>query len=251
MRRTSISYFLVLATVACGGVAAADKSSKPSQPDDGTGAGGMLGIAGAAGFDMAGAGGLATEPPVNQIEVVDDVDQTDGRYPAVPPGSSAFFWRKGLGNWFVSFSDGSGGHDASVDQIIPPRGASSKAYHVGSPAPGVAIDLWAQLDHLHASAVDLSGYFGISFWARKNNPSAELTVAFGADGKFFNPGPGTPWPQQALPISADWTQVTVLFEHLNLNVKAVSSIDLVATSGAEPLDLWVDDLVFLCRGACP
>lgn len=237
-----ITYPLLSCAVACGGLASSDVVGKPAQPAGSAGAGGMP--------SAGGAGGTVAEPPT-QVEVVDDVDHLGGPYPAVPAGSSAFFWRKGLGNWFVSFSDGSGGHDASIDQIIPSRGESSKAYHVIGPAPGVAVDLWAQLDHRQGRGVDLSAYSGISFWARGNNPNAKLTVAFGVDGKFFDARSGPPWAQKGLPISKDWAQFTVMFDGLDLKVNAVSSIDFIGTSDVEPIDLWVDDLAFLCRSGCP
>jgi hypothetical protein len=238
VRVTRIFYPLLLCVVACGGTAVLDKPTHDSENNAGAGGGAP---------DQslnAGAGGA---PSDNQIQVVDNVGEPSGQYPGVPPGSSSFFWRWGLGNWFVSWSDGSL-RDASVDDVIPPRGDSQKAYHVMQTRPGVAVDLWAQLQHPQGNGVDLSAYAGVSFWARLDSPSGELTVAFGANGQFSKVASV---PQRVMSISGDWAQFLVRFDDVHLDRTSVSSIDFVVGGSSEPLGLWVSDLGLLCQGNCP
>lgn len=234
MRATRIFQLFLCSVAACGGVAAVDKSKPGSQPANSAG----------------GGGGLAELPPDDQIQVIDSVDGAGGQYPTLPPGSSGFFWRGGLGNWFVSFSDGSASRDASVDDVIPPRGDSHKAYHVTEANPGTAVDLWAQLNHLGGTGVDLSAYAGVSFWARLNSPG-ELTVAFGANGQFTGARSVVSVPQKVVSGSEAWTQFVVRFDDVNLDATSVSSIDFVVGGRNDSFDLWVDDLGFLCKGSCP
>jgi hypothetical protein len=133
---------------ACGGVAAGDDEMHGAQPEDGA---------------PPGAAGAPTgTSPANKIQVVDDVDHASSQYPETPAGSSAFFWRGGL-DWFVSASDGSATRDAKSDEVTPPRGESTKAYHVSDTNPGTALDLWAQLNHPQGTGVDLGAYAGIAF----------------------------------------------------------------------------------------
>ena len=221
MRATRILYPLLLSVVACGGTAVVDR------PTQGSGS-------------NAGTGGA---PPDNQIQVVDSVGEQSG----LPPGSSSFFWRDGLGNWTVSWSDGTF-RDASVDDVIPPRGNSKVAYHVMQTNPGVAVDLWAQLHHPQGDGVDLSAYAGVSFWARLDSPSGELIVAFGANGQFSMVALV---PEKAVSLSGDWAQFLVRFDEVHLDRTSVSSIDFVIQGSSKPLGLWIDDLGLLCQGSCP
>lgn len=234
MRAKTTFYFVFLAIAACGGATTVDKPTLSSQPPSNAGAGGSL----------------AQWPSNDQLQGVDDVDHAGGQYPAVPPGSSAFFWRGGLGNWFVSSSDGSM-RNAPMDDVIPPRGESHKAYHVSQTKPGTAVDLWAQLNHPAGTGVDLSAYAGVSFWARLNSPGGQLTVAFGANGQFSTVDAVAAVPQKPESLSETWAQFVVLFDDVHLDPKSVSSIDFVLAGRSESLDLWVDDLGFLCQGSCP
>jgi len=44
----------------------------------------------------------------------------------------------------------------------------------------------------------------------------------------------------------------VRFDEVSLDRKSVSSIDFFVVGGrSESLDLWVDDLGFLCQDSCP
>lgn len=234
MRVSTISCLFFSAAVACGGTAVVDKATVGSESTGGAGAG----------------GGSANLRPNDQIQSVDDVDHAGGQYPPVPPGSSAFFWRGGLGNWFVTSSDGSS-RDAPIDDVIPPRGDSHKAYHVTETAPGVGIDLWAQLNHPQGSGVDLSPYVAMSFWARMDSPGSKLTVAFGSNGQISSViSTPSSVPQKVVSLSEVWAQFVVRFDEVGLKPKSVSSIDFVA-SGTGSIGLWVDDLGFLCQGTCP
>jgi hypothetical protein len=232
-----ILYVLLVCVTACGGSAVVDKPAPSSENNAGAGDNQSL--------NAGAGGGLGGSPPDNQIQVVDDVGDPGGPYPAAP--GSAFFWRYGLGNWFVSSSDGSFG-DAPVDAVLPPRGDSQEAYHVMQKDPAVAMDLWAQLHHPQGDGVDLSAYAGVSFWARLDSPSGALTVAFGANGQFSKLAS---LPQKVVPLSGDWAQFLVRFDAVNVDRTSVSSIDFVLEGSSEPLGLWVDDLGFLCQGDCP
>jgi len=113
---------------------------------------------------------------------------------------------------------------------------------------GTSVDLWAQLNHPQGTGVDLGSYSGVSFWARENGSGGELIVAFGANGQFAKVASA---PKKVVSLSEDWRQFEVRFDGLGLDSAAVSSIDFVISGRAEPIDLWVDDLGFLCRGNCP
>jgi hypothetical protein len=233
VRAVKLQGMVALLISACGGMSAVDQPNPSSQPPDNA---------------RAGAAAAPTDQlPDGKVEVLDDVDHTDSQYP--PPRSPAsFFWRGGLGNWFISTSDGSGTRDASVDDVVPPRGESTKAYHVTQAISGTAVDLWAQLNHLQGTGVDLRSYSGIAFWARLNGSRSQLTVAFGANGRLASIGST---PQQVVSISQSWTQFVIRFDDLNVDSEAVSSIDFVVEGGNEPVDFWIDDLALICRGDCP
>src|SRR5260370_4590983 len=96
------------------------------------------------------------------------------KYPSPLPGSASFFWRWGLGNWFVTKSDGVH-RDASLDVVD-----GARAYKASGDGQGVSVALWAQLNHPLGAPVDLSPYSGISFDARLTTMDVPLTVAFNA-----------------------------------------------------------------------
>lgn len=234
MRAIKFQGVVALLVSACGGVSTVDQTNPSSQPTDSA---------------RAGAPAAPEDPlPDGKLELVDDADHADSQYPPLPPGSSSFFWRGGLGNWFISRSDGSLTRDASVADLVPPRGDSTKAYHLDQATPGTAVDLWAQLNHPQGTGVDLRSYSGISFWARLKGPSAKLTVAFGANGE-ISAVPSA--PQQAVAVSQNWMQFVIRFDDLKLDTTSVSSIDIVVEGRDEPVDVWVDDLALVCRSECP
>jgi len=88
---------------------------------------------------LTAAGAPADTLGGDQIQVVDDVDHAPSLYPETPPGSFALFWKGGPGNWFVSASDGSATRDARTDDVTPPRGDSTRAYHVSETKTGTAM----------------------------------------------------------------------------------------------------------------
>lgn len=196
----------------------------------------------------AHAGGSPVTPGNDLVEVIDDMDRTDGGYPAAPPGSASFFWRGGLGNWFVTSSDGVS-QDAVIDELDPSQGESGKACHVSGAGLGVGVDLWAQLNHPQGRPVDVSAYSAVTFRARLTGAKVPLTVAFGADGQFFHSQAG--FASRALSVSEEWQSFDLLFAEFDLETSAVSSIDFVIGQGADPFNLWVDDLAFRCNRACP
>jgi hypothetical protein len=193
----------------------------------------------------------APEPPAPtepQFEIVDAVDQPEGS-PSVPEGSSAFFWSKGLGNWFVTSADGEF-RDASRANIVPARKGSTRAYRVTSAEPPIAVALWVQMDHPGAGKVDLSEYAGIGFWARLESPRGELTLAFNASYQLSSDEPWT-FSEPSLAVSDEWQQFVVLFDDYGVDPSAIGSIDFVVGLEGEAFDLWLDDLAFLCHAECP
>ena len=192
-------------------------------------------------------------PASTRFEMIDDMEEhTDGR-PTVPLPST-FFWGSPsptrIGNWFVSWSDGST-KDAGIAVIDPARGDSQKAREIQSGQPGRSADLWAQLDHPAGRPVDLSGYRGVAFWARLTGGRGKLVVAIddgagaGATASSKARGGDPPFPAQTLAVSDGWQQFELRFEDFGLQPTAVASVDFVVERDAEPFDLWIDDLALL------
>jgi hypothetical protein len=184
------------------------------------------------------------------FEMVDDMeDHTDGRPTAPLP--SAFFWGSPnptrIGNWFVSWSDGST-KDAQIAVIDPPRGDSQKAREVKSGQAGRSADLWAQLDHPSGRAVDLSGYRGVAFWARLTGGGGKLVVALddGSDAASTASSKARagdpPFPAQTVAVSQGWQQFVLCFDDFGIRPTAVESIDFVVAGDMESFDLWIDDV---------
>jgi hypothetical protein len=185
-------------------------------------------------------------------------------------GLLSFFWHSrtsmGLGNWFVTSGERSLG-DARVEDLVPARAGSKKACHITGSGLDAGLDLWAQLDHPSSRRVDLQAYAGIAFWARLNSPSGRFIVAINDDrpGTFFGAEAGkSSWPAQSLAVpDSEWHRFVLLFDDFRagaatangaaraLQASGVESIHFVAGVGGESFDLWIDDLMLLCRGACP
>ncbi len=224
----------------CGGVVHRNDSNTSRGGSTATSTGG-----GAAMTTPGTGGGSTASPGGSTTELVDDMEHTDGKYPRLPPGSG-FFWSQGLGNWFVTSSDGIT-QDAPIEAFVTPDGVTGKACHVSS-AAGVGVDLWAQLSHPTGHAVDLSAYSGVAFKVRLIGPSQTFIVAFSANGRFA-PDMGFTWVK--LRASEVWQTQQVLFEDVVLDDPNVSSIDFAVPASHDPVDLWIDDLTFLCKGTCP
>jgi hypothetical protein len=228
MRWVKLLIGLLPCAVACGGTVAKDKAT--------------AGTAGATATPMG-------EPKT--VEVIDDVDHagSDYDYPPLPPGSSGFFWRGGLGNWFATSAEGRS-QDAPIEETVTSTGETGKAYHVSGDGQSLGVELWAQLNHPTGLAVDLSAYSGISFKAREVGVSGAFIVAFGANGQFFQGA--TSSPETTFDTSDVWQTFTVRFEEVgHLDPSAISSIDFILASGDAPFDLWVDELALICSGKCP
>ena len=182
--------------------------------------------------------------------MIDDMEiHTDGR-PAAPLPST-FFWGSPnpthIGNWFVSWSDGST-KDAEIVVIDPPRADSRRAREIKSLQAGRSADLWAQLDHPSGGPINLSTYGGVAFWARLTEGSAKVVVAFddgsgaGSTASSKARGGVPPFPAQTLAVSAEWQQFVLRVEDLGLQPIALASVDFVVVADATPFDLWIDDL---------
>jgi hypothetical protein len=190
-------------------------------------------------------------PASTAFEMIDDMEEhTDGRPTAPLP--STFFWGSPsptrIGNWFVSWSDGST-KDAGIAVIDPARGDSQKAREIQSGQPGRSADLWAQLDHPAGRPVDVSAYRGVAFWARLTGGSGKLVVAIdggsGASASAKARGGDPPFPAQTLAVSDGWQQFVLRFEDFGLQPTAVASLDFVVAGDTEAFDLWIDDLALL------
>jgi hypothetical protein len=189
-------------------------------------------------------------PASTVFEMIDDMEEhPDGGLTA--PFPATFFWGSPnstrLGNWFVSWSDGST-KDAGIAVIDPPRGDSQKAREIKSGQAGRSADLWAQLDHPTGRAIDLSGYQGVAFWARLTGGGGELVVAIddgsGAGGTASSKASAgdPPFPAQTVAVSEGWQQFVLRFQDFGIQPTAVASIDFVVAGGTETFDLWIDDL---------
>ncbi len=180
------------------------------------------------------------------------MDHGGESYPELPPGSSAFFWGSAssarIGNWFVT-TPSALTRDAQMGDIVPPRDASTKAYHVAGPEFDQGVDLWAQLDHPSGRTVDLSNFSGVSFWARVGGESRNLLVGLGDGQGFFGRAAAASPASQTVMVTDSWTQFLLRFEDFGVEANAIASFDFVL-SGGRAIDLWIDDLALVCRGAC-
>jgi hypothetical protein len=185
---------------------------------------------------------------------IDDMED----HPEIPLRTpSAFVWHSstslGLGNWFVSSADGATS-DVGRAPIDPPRGASQWAREIRSGDSARAANMWAQLDHPQGGAVDLSGYAGIAFWTRLTGSGGVVDVALdnlsGGGGAYFK-SDFTRLPTWEIHVSDQWQQFVLPFGGLSVQPTGVVSIDFVVSGAAGPFDLWIDDLVLVCRAACP
>jgi hypothetical protein len=193
--------------------------------------------------DVGGSAGIGAS-----VELIDDADHTDGSRAVVP--GSAFIWSRGLGNWFVSapLPDGYT-RDATVAEIVPPRGESLKAYRVEDSDRVRGVDLWAQLSHPTWKAVDLRDYAGITFWAKLVGGGGRLTVGVNPGVSYFDAPDEV--PSLELTLSADWQQFSLPFAAFGVDPDAVASFDFIVGEGGDAFDFWLDDLAFLCYAECP
>ncbi len=210
---------------------------------------------GGEGADIAtGAVGGMTTSPSTSYRTLDDMDHAEGSYPVglEPP---AFYWTTstsgGIGNWFVMSVDGTVS-DAAIDEILPPRGESRKACHVSGAGYARGLDLFAQLNHPTSRPADLSAFLGIAFWARLTSETSKLVAAVGDGRTFFAAEDDqSPLPSQTFTVSDHWQHFELSFQSIGADPSHVVSLEFVGGEGGEPFELWVDDLAFICSGACP
>jgi len=171
------------------------------------------------------------------------LDDASGSYPALPPSATgAFFWRWGLGNWFVSSSAG-----AIVDADFEQQG-DQKVWKATS-EPNAMLDLWAELNHPSGTPLDLSAYSGISFEEQLRGASAPLVVAFNAHGN-AGVARGASAKQQFTATDA-WQTHELSFEDASANAAAISSVDFIIGSAATAFELRIRNLALRCKQACP
>lgn len=117
-----------------------------------------------------------------------------------------------------------------------------------------------------AYQVDFSARTGFSFWARTTG--ADTTFIFAVSDTTANPfqtffiTEGTPggWPSIKLAASSEWRQHIVPFTELRRthpltanqprDPARVTGLHFVTGHGVPPVDLWIDDISVICRGAC-
>jgi hypothetical protein len=230
---------LVVALSACGG------QSEDSLPASGGAGGGPW---------AGGAGGMTNEVSVS-YRTLDDMDEEEGNSPAgLPP--SGFYWTTsstsgGIGNWFVQSAEGKLS-DAMIDEIVPHRDGSRRACHVTGADYARGVDLFAQLNHPTSRPADLSAFRGIAFWARLTSQSGKLVVAIGDGRSYFIADDAlSPLPSHTFAVSDQWQHFELSFESIGADPSRVVSLEFVGGEGGEPFELWVDDVAFVCSGACP
>lgn len=164
----------------------------------------------------------------------------DKMYPA-SPGEASFFWKLGLGNWFVATSDG------RINDARRELSDGTPTFEASNDDPTLTLDLLAQLNHPTGGGVDLSEYAGISFDVKLTGTSVPISVMFDAHGIPENGD----HPSKDFVVAADWTTQKLRFAELNYDASATTSIDFVVQGADAPFELRVRNLALLCKRACP
>lgn len=245
---------------ACGGKSdssapnAADAGSGGSTADAGSGGDGNGASGGGGNATDSGSGGSGAEPATasdgaprefeGATDPIDDGDQPD-------QASAHFFWRSGIGNWFVDAPEPNPIHgDAESVEIVPPRAESTRAYRVQGTGHSRGLDLWAQLDHPMGNAFDLgSTYWGIVFWAKLEGASDRVLVGANPGVWYFDAPDEVPVVE--LSISSEWQQFIVPFDVWQGAETAVASFDFIVGEGGGDFDFWIDDVALVCSSECP
>lgn len=212
----------------CGGSVARQNGEQPATGGAPTGQGG----------EQPATAGTPNEVPPSLTN--ESLDAPPGAYPEVPPGSAGFFWRLGLGNWFVTTASGLH-HDAGFETID-----NVKVWKAGA-SPDVT-DLWVELNHPAGRALDLSAYSGIAFDVRVVDGAAPLVVVFNARGDVAAEPLAS--VEQRFAAAAAWQSFEVDFASAGLASTNIASIDFIASPSAS-LDLQVRKLALKCKAACP
>lgn len=232
----------------CGG-----RASNGHPDDAGTPQAGDMGTAGTGTSNVSSAGNASGGVSgASTVLLVDDEDANDGR--PIGPSSAAFFWGSPVGGWHLGnwFLTSDGVHDVELSPFAPPRDGSAQARHVSGSGFASGVVLWAELDHPFHRPVDLSGYAGISFWARLESKSGVLSVAAEntAGSAVTANGRETLPVVVSLDVGPAWQQFTLPFDLLFQGEPLAASIDFFVGDGGEAFELWIDDFALLCSGAC-
>jgi hypothetical protein len=251
---------LALLAVGCGGESSRSRSDGTSGAGSGTG-GSHAGtsdcgvISGIPPESTTGGNGTGGAAEVAQPAGLGDGDRAIDGQPTVPAGiTGGFFWRGcgntswRIGNWWVT-SDRQ--RDALIREIDPPRDGSTQARGAqGADYPAGAA-LWVELDHPRGAPVKLAGCSAISFWARLDAPSGQITVALndGSHPSGSLEGRST-LPSTTLDVGPGWQEFVLPFESFPLPGGAadgisLASIEFFVGDGGEEFDLWVDDLALV------
>jgi hypothetical protein len=170
------------------------------------------------------------------------LDDTSRQHPGLPPGSAGFFWRWGLGNWFIRSSTGIS-QDANVTDID----GGVREWQV-SGGQGVTVDLWAQLNHPSGTPLDLSPYSGITFEAKLSGAPGPLLVALNANGDFSRVISAA--STQRFAAADDWQAEEMPFPQ-GTDATHITSIDFVIAEGNAPFTLNIRNVGLRCKADCP
>lgn len=216
------------------GAATAGAASGAGASDGGSEHGGVGGgtVGGAATGGSAHGG--ATSEPLG--------DPRNPNYPPVPGGGGAFFWRWGLGNWFIHTSSG-----IRTDGMLDEDAGTATWRAEGKALESV--DLWAQLKHPSGMAVDLSAYAGVSFDAQLTGAVGALVVVFNANGDYSAADSAS--DGQRFNVTGDWQTYQLRFEDVGYAANATKSIDFIVRAPNAAFVLKVRNLALLCSGFCP
>jgi hypothetical protein len=199
--------------------------------------------------DAGVADGGTTQQPLRVYLGDDDRPSNVAR---LPSPTAAFVWGADsnelgwrIGNWFLT-SDRL--HDAHSIGLDPPRDGGVWARGARGQGLSKGAVLWAQLDHPQNLALDLAACSAITFWARLDSPSEQLTVS-------LNDGTRASWsiedrsalPSLTLSVGRDWREHTLSFASFGLDAPRVAAIEFLVGQGGESFDLLIDDLALVCR----
>jgi hypothetical protein len=168
-------------------------------------------------------------------------------------------------------ADGGRMPESGIKQVAGPD-AFERAFHLtGGPFEDGG-DLFIDFHRPPlADHADLSAYAGIAFWARSGGADHTIIVAV-EDGPVVDPrkeiwesalNSDDWWPVRTISVSQRWQRFVLLFDDFHrgvpdssafgppLDTRVVNAIHFIDGTGAGPIDLWIDDLALLCRGACP
>lgn len=160
---------------------------------------------------------------------------------------------------------GSGGGLVDID---PPRGDSTRAGYVNTPA-GSRIDLRMDVACRSRAGTttpcDFSTYVGVAFWARASSEGETFLFAMEDDlslglRSYLDARVSTqPWFEAPVTLSSRWRRHVILFDDLAqpgavrrpLRSEAVATIHFMGGGFWGSRELWIDDVALLCRGFCP